>query len=118
MNLLCLVIDDPDEAKCFTSSDEAAVTLSALLGNLNYVAYTTASSTKEKPKLHILVEVNNVTIEQYPDAVKTVAGYLGVTPNEASFKVTQPMYWPSVFRDDYTSPVIGYRVNGVSLYKR
>ena len=87
--------------------------MSVLLGNLNYIAYTTPTSTKEKPELHILVEANNVTIEQYPDAVKTVAGYLGVRPNEASFKVTQPMYWPSVFRGDFTSPIIGYRVNGV-----
>ncbi len=115
VNLLCLKIDNPDDAKPFTASDDGADTLSALLGNLNYIAYTPATSTKEKPELHILVEANNVTIEQYPDAVKTVAGYLGVTPNEASFKVTQPMYWPSVFRGDRTSPVIGYRVNGVPL---
>lgn len=113
VKLLCLPIVNPQEAKCFTASDDAAQTLDALLRNLNYFAYTTASSTEDKPELHILVDVRGLTIEQYPDAVKTVAGYLGVTLNEASFKVTQPMYWPSVFRGETTSPIIGYRVNGV-----
>ena len=115
VNLICLDVDDSKDAGVFVNPDDGAETMASLLGNLNFFAHTTATSTEKKPKFHIFIEAEDISIEGYSRAVKHVASLLGVTVDAASYKVTQPMFWPSMFKDEKASSFIGSRINGIPL---
>jgi hypothetical protein len=66
----------------------------------NFAAYTTASSTPEKPRMRIVVDADNITLEAYPAAVKTIAERIGLgNITKESLTPNQPMICPSLFAD-------------------
>jgi len=98
-DLLILDIDDEnvEAAKNFVSSPELLI---GLLKRFNFAAYKTISSTPEAPRLRIMVDAASIPVDQYPDAVLTVAKILGLDKvTRESAIATQPMFRPSVFAD-------------------
>lgn len=66
----------------------------------NFAAYTTASSTPEKPRMRIVVDADNITLDAYPAAVRTIATRIGLTHiTKESLTPNQPMICPSLFAD-------------------
>lgn len=66
----------------------------------NFAAYTTASSTPAKPRMRIVVDADNITLEAYPAAVKTIATRIGLANiTRESLTPNQPMICPSLFLD-------------------
>lgn len=106
-NLLLLDIDDPDDARPFV---DEPVTLIEALSGLNFAAYKTISSTPDAPRLRVIIEADNIPADRYPDAVLTVAQMMGLTKvTRESAIACQPMFRPSVFRDqdpDLDHPLI------------
>lgn len=116
-NLLFIDVDE-DEAtgKCpaapFVGNPE---NLFSALGDFNFAAHTTASSTPQKPRMRIIIDAENISVADYPRAVRTIAALLGLpvlTPE--SKKATQPMFLPCVFSDstDEDHPLIAHRTDG------
>ena len=98
-NLICLDIDDPAQAAPFVSAT------GSLVGKLRpfaFAAYLTANSTPENPRLRIVVSAREIPLERYAQAVRwlgeTLLGLPSVT-GESKVAV-QPMYRPTIFRDD------------------
>jgi hypothetical protein len=66
----------------------------------NFAAYLTASSTPEKPRMRIVVDADNITLDAYPAAVKTIAERIGLgNITKESLTPNQPMICPSLFAD-------------------
>lgn len=67
-----------------------------------FAVYTTARSTPEAPRLRVFVRVQGILPpELYDRAVNTVATRLGLpTVTKESYVMVQPMYLPSIFRDE------------------
>lgn len=97
-SLIALDIDDPVQAGPFVSD---ASQLHFALEPFSFAAYTTASSLPHAPKLRIFVQADNLPIAIYADSVKAIAARLGLpTVTKESLVVVQPMYLPTMFRDD------------------
>lgn len=96
--LLALDIDDPEQARPLVKNPSE---LREALHPLAFAAYTTASSTPDKPKLRILVPADHFPIKFYAGAVRKVADMLSL-PNvtKESLVPVQPMYLPTMFRGD------------------
>jgi Primase C terminal 2 (PriCT-2)/Family of unknown function (DUF5906) len=80
---------------------DAPDTLYHLLAPFSFACYLTANSTPELPRLRIVVHADGLPLSLYGKAVATVASRLGldsVTPE--SNVAVQPMYLPTMFRDD------------------
>ena len=95
--LLILDIDSHEDAKRFVENPGLLV---ELLRKFNFAAFQTISSTPENPRLRIMVEASEISVEKYPDAVLTIASLLGlseVTPE--SLRATQPMFPMVAFSD-------------------
>lgn len=120
-NLICLDLDVNEK----TGATPAApyynnpATLMELLSPFSFAAYTTASSTPEKPKMRIMVHADNLPKSLYRKAVKFIARCIGLTEITAeSFTVVQPMYLPTIFRGDdeeLTHPLLCYDYDGVPV---
>lgn len=96
--LICLDIDNSDHAAPYVNNPEV---LHELLAPFNFAAYTTASSTPEAPKMRVMVNADHIPKVHYRNAVKFIARCIGledITPE--SFTVVQPMFLPTIFRDD------------------
>ena len=107
-NLIALDIDSAAEAKRLLTQrwDE-------LLGEFGYVVWHTASSTPEAPRLRVLVSAEGITREQYRAAVRTVAEMIGLTTVTTESRViVQPMYLPTTFAGDDTSPIVAINSQG------
>ena len=66
----------------------------------NFAAYTTASSTAEKPRMRIVVDADNITLDNYAPAVKTIGARIGLKNiTKESLTPNQPMICPSLFAD-------------------
>lgn len=67
-----------------------------------YAVYTTARSTATAPRLRVFVRVQGtLPPELYERAVNTVAQRLGLpSVTKESYVMVQPMYLPSIFRDE------------------
>lgn len=75
--------------------------LHTALAGFNFAAHTTASSTPERPRMRIIVEADNISIADYPRAVRTVGEMLGLGKVTRESKVAvQAMFAPVVFLDD------------------
>lgn len=112
-NLIFLDIDETKDGKCpaapFYNDPE---TLYEALGDLNFAAYVTASSTQEKPRMRVVVDAESIPISRYPAAVATIAKMLGLSQLTTESKVAvQPMFLPTQFRDstDDDHPLIAKR---------
>jgi hypothetical protein len=70
------------------------------LAPFSFAAYTTVSSTDKKPRLRIMVEADEIPLDKYPHAVKTIAERIGLDVLTPESKVSvQPMFLPSLFTD-------------------
>lgn len=84
----------------------------------NFAAYTTASSTSEKPRMRIVVDADSITLNSYPDAVKTIGARIGLANiTKESLTPNQPMICPSLFADDDAdaSPMLATFLEGDSF---
>lgn len=85
----------------------------------NFAAYTTASSTPEKPRMRIVVDADNITLDSYAAAVKTIGARIGLANiTKESLTPNQPMICPSLFADqdpDSEHPMIVTFLKGDSF---
>lgn len=116
-NLIFLDIDEEKNGKCPAAQFvKAPDSLAAALAPFAFAAYTTASSTSEKPRMRLVVSASDIPLNRYPDAVLDVAKKIGlknVTP-ESKIAV-QPMFLPTVFADQcpaWDDPVVHVELNG------
>jgi len=108
--------DGPDYVRDFHDSPE---TVADALYPLSFVLHATASSTPERPRLRIIVPIDDGDPADYPRYVRYLAVRLGIPSafkgsTESSVAV-QPMYRPVVFRGESTSPVLCSCTTGQSL---
>lgn len=97
-SLVALDIDDSNQARPFYRQPNL---LNDALQPLAFACYTTASSTPEAPKLRIFVPADDLPLASYALAVSHVAARLGLPSiNKESKVAVQPMYLPTLFRDD------------------
>ena len=97
-NLLCLDIDDPAQAAPFANYKQALIDR---LTPYAFAAYLTASSTPQAPRLRVVVSAREIPLDRYADAVRWVGGLLGLSSVTSESQVAvQPMYRPTIFRDD------------------
>ncbi len=116
--LICLDIDVNDKtgatpAAPYVNNPEV---LHELLAPFSFAAYTTASSTPEKPKMRIMVSADGLDKKDYRNAVKFIARCIGLEEvTTESFTVHQPMFLPTIFRGDdeeLEHPLLCYDVEG------
>jgi len=111
-NLIFLDIDELPDGRCpaapFVRNPEL---LKRQLAGFNFAAHVTASSTKEKPRMRVVVEANAIPLSEYPRAVATIGALLGLPAitRESSVAV-QPMFLPTLFNDslDDETPMLAY----------
>lgn len=111
-NLIFLDIDAAKDAAPFVANPE---TLYSALNGLNFAAHTTASSTRENPRMRVVVEADKIPVDDYPRAVATIGLRLGITKITTESKVAvQPMFLPTLFSDstDEDHPVIAHHFEG------
>lgn len=115
-NLLFLDIDTTKDGQSpaapFVGNPDS---LYQALADFNFIAHTTASSTGEKPRMRIVIDADSIPLEQYPEAIRTVAGLLGLPSLTAeSKKAVQPMFLPTLFSDstEEDHPLIAHRLDG------
>lgn len=107
-NLLCIDVDSLEDAQHLLDTGLAVV-----LGDLAAVVHHTARSAPDAPRLRIIVATDGVPVSAYPDAVRQLAGQLGIgEPNRESLVPVQPMFLPTCFQDDPTDPIIHANPNG------
>lgn len=96
---VALDIDDSRQARPF---DAEPPLMREALEPLAFASYRTASSRPEAPKLRIMVACGpDIPVTRYGDAVRAVAARLGLaTITKESLVAVQPMYLPTLFRDD------------------
>ncbi len=96
-NLIILDVDNSDDARPLVEDPALPV---ARLKKYNFVIYHTASSTKENPRLRVIIEADNIPVERYPDAVLTVAQEMGLSQvTRESAIAVQPQFRTTVFAD-------------------
>jgi hypothetical protein len=116
-NLLFLDMDEEADGKCparpFVRNPDS---LTKALAGYNFAAFTTASSTKEKPRMRVMVEAENIPLDSYPDAVNTIAKIIGIADvTKESLIPNQPMILPSLFADqdpDFDHPMVCSNLKG------
>ncbi len=120
-NLIFLDLDElPDgtcPAKQFYDDPDLLFTL---LGDLNFAAYLTASSTPEKPRMRIVVDAESIPVALYARAVATIGSYLGIPTNSESKVCVQAMFLPTMFQDSTEDehPLLVYRIDGITFAVR
>lgn len=117
-NLLFIDLDEQKDGKCpaapFVANPDL---LYAALGDFNFIAHTTASSTPEKPRMRIVIDASGIPLRSYVSAVLTIGAMLGVTINAESKVAVQPMFLPTLFSDSNGAdhPVLAYRFENVTF---
>lgn len=97
ISLLCLDIDNSDMARPYYNAPEI---LAEQLMPFNYVVHTTASSTEALPRIRIIVQAK-LTLKEYVPALRDLARRIGLASvNTESRVAVQPMYLPTLFRDE------------------
>ena len=115
-NLIFLDMDEELDGKCpaalYLRDPEVLYTA---LDGFSFAAYTTVSSTPEKPRMRIVVEADLIPLTSYPQAVSTVAALLGLAKVTAESRVAvQPMFLPTQFLDsaEEDHPLIAHITEG------
>jgi hypothetical protein len=108
-----LIIIDIDQgkkgnypAKRFVDDPEQ---LTIALSPYAFVAYTTASSTTDTPKLRVIVSAASIPTSEYAAAVVFVAGRLGLDEGDydkVSVEITRAMYRPVIYRGEQADPIL------------
>lgn len=111
-NLVALDVDDSAEAKRLLKQN-----LVDSMKDYAFIAFHTASSTKEHPRLRVIVSAEAIPTNRYAQAAQTVAEMLGLsTVTRESMVPVQPMFWPSRFEDDEGNyPYISSTLDGDPL---
>lgn len=89
--------------------------LSEQLAPWMFAAYHTASSTKECPRIRIMVAAKGLARTSYASAVATIAKRIGLAKvTTESCVATQAMYLPAIFAGDTTEdhPLFAQRLEG------
>lgn len=113
--MVCYDIDDPDLARPFVESPQ---TLDDHLHPYPFIAWTTASSTPENPRLRIMIPVVPCAPVHHKPIVFYIGGLLGLPTDwkgkRESNTLSLPFYRPVKFigDSDEMSPVIRSRVSG------
>lgn len=111
--LVCFDIDEPDLARPFAESPE---TLDDHLFPWSFVAWTTASSTPEAPRLRIVIPVEACDPENHKRIVFYMASRLGLPKDwkgkRESNTLSLPFYRPVQLQGETESNVIRSRTNG------
>ncbi len=86
----------------------------SLLGDLNFAAHVTASSTPEKPRMRVVIDASAIPLKLYARAVNTIGMMLGLTVTTESKVAVQPMFLPTRFSDtaEDEDPLIAVRLDG------
>lgn len=96
-DLIFIDIDNSDDARVFV--DDPGLLLTKL-GEFNFAAHHTTSSTPEKPRLRLVIGANHISVAKYADAVRTVAQMAGLSEvTTESLRAHQPMFRTTVFAD-------------------
>lgn len=110
-NLIALDIDDAKEAGRLLTQRWADV-----MGDLGFIVWHTVRSTKEAPRLRVLVYANGIPTARYVAAARTVAEMIGMTSidSKVTFHPVQPMFLPTVFADTPAefSPIVASNPDG------
>lgn len=97
ISLVALDIDDPEQARPLAHNLQR---VRDALAPYAFALYRTVSSTPENPRLRVLVDAT-LPAARYADAVLFLAARLGLPSVTRESKVAvQPMYLPTVFKDD------------------
>lgn len=112
-NLLALDVDDAEDARRLLAQrwDE-------VLGEYGHLVYHTLRSTKEAPRVRVLVSAEGIRPDKYAAAVRTVAELVGLAKvTRESCVVVQPMYLPTVFQDDPEdhTPIVAFNLKGAAF---
>ena len=122
-NLLFLDIDEgPEKDYPATPYYNDPLSLAEQLDPFNFAAYTTVSSTAEKPRMRIVVDCSNIPYTQYTKAVHFIAERIGLAHvTKESLLIHQPMYLPTLFKGqtgEHNHPLIVCRTDGEALEHR
>jgi hypothetical protein len=114
-NLVIIDLDGP-EARDFAESPD---TIADALGNLNFVAWTTAKHTPEAPRIKIMVDCVTSEPRFFKPTASHVTKLLGLPPtfkgSPESKTLSLPQYRPLQFQGEEYSAVIGSRLDGKPL---
>ena len=111
-NTLWLDIDDSNDAAPFVADPSLLYTA---LGDFNFLAYLTASSTPEAPRLRVVIDADNISLPRYREAVETIGAMLALSKVTSESKVAvQAMFLGNQFTDstDEDHPLIAHRADG------
>lgn len=118
-NLVFIDIDEAKDARPLISRPDSML---RALNEWSFAAYTTASSTPEKPRLRVVVDADSIPPDQYEQAVHFIASKIGLQEvTGESLKPKQPMILPSIFSDDDPDtqhPLIVSQLTGRALTVR
>lgn len=119
-NLIFLDVDELPDGRCpaapFVNDPENLFTA---LEGFSFAAYTTATSTKEKPRMRVVVDAKEIPLSSYIRAMATIAAMLGLSgelPKENKVAV-QPMFLPTQFSDSTEDehPLIAWCTDGAAF---
>jgi len=115
LTLICLDIDDSDQARDFVESPEEVL---EAFYPWNVVLHHTATSTPENPRLRVVLPVE-APLNRHKDGVAYSANLLGLP---AKFKgvresgvLSQPWFFPIAFHDEEPNAILASRTNGRTL---
>lgn len=117
-NLVFLDLDAKEGESPAKAFVENKALLYRRLPEFNFVAYRTASSTPQSPRMRVVVDADGIPRSSYPAAVRTIAQLLGVAYDPVSETVNQAMICPSLFADqdeDNDHPLFAQRDDGRSF---
>lgn len=112
--LVCLDVDDATVARDILRDPDL---LDHALPGINHVLHHTVSSTKDNPRIRLIVDADEIPLDRYADALATIASALGL-PTEGfdglveSRVSVQPMYRPVVFKDQESPPLVSVETRG------
>lgn len=116
-----LAFFDFDQGEVVRQVFDAPQVVADQLGDVNFLLHTTASHQDHKPRLRLVVDVEEMPLEMHRSTILHIAGLLGITDGRwlkgvrESMVLSQPMYRPVVFLGDNGSPVLISRTNGRAL---
>ena len=102
-NLILLDLDEEGDGSCPAAQFvNAPDSLAAALAPFAFAAYTTASSTPEKPRMRVIVSADGIPLKRYAHAVLNVAHRMGLKKVTTESKTpVQPMFRPTIFSDEW-----------------
>lgn len=118
--LACIDLDTPEDGSTYIADfAQHPDTLTDALHPYNFVAYRTASSTPDNPRLRIVVDLVPSEPAMLRRTVSHIARLLGLPlrfkGHRESQVVSQPAYRPTIFQGESVSPVICGRTLGQPL---